>query len=259
MPKTPITVSTALHLIALSLASPVNTAWAEEAAQTVDVVALTKPDWKPYSAMYQGILAFEKYHVLAPDAPLLFKLRSDKKDEVAAPLSLRLVNDEKSIALAIANDLSFSLPKDEEMLATKAELVLNRKEKIYSWRTHIRTASVPTNRLRLGDFRLECRVDFVIAIDGASFLQKALLATLGRENICDSERGFIHYKSPFQLAAVRLSDAERSELLPTKDLKDNGYTFRLPLYDKRWSNDTLIELEPANATPGTNIPDKAAN
>ena len=159
---------------------------APEATQQVAISGSRDPDWKPYRKMLAGMDAFERYHSLAPQAALKFILRPQQPNLTVPDLTLRIVGDSVDIAVPIAADNTFSIPRDESASREDADLRLSSKKGLFRWRPDIHTQGLPAGTRRLGDLRLECEVRWAVDKFDVSFIQLAYLVPLG--GVCNTSR-----------------------------------------------------------------------
>jgi hypothetical protein len=116
---------------------------------------------------------------------------------------------------------------------------------------YVRSPGFAANQRRLGDIRLECQVFVAIAKKEAP-LHIVLLGNtvmLGSDWCAfmkDKENAW-DVSMPAALSAALLRDGERSMPLRVK-----GAKFEVPIGDKSWSNDAIVEVQfaPGVATSG---------
>ncbi|MGI5011725.1 MAG: hypothetical protein ACRYGO_10960 [Janthinobacterium lividum] len=231
--------------ILLTMAAP---AFAQDAAppeagatEQVRVSSIRDPELRPYRHMARGLDVWEEKRALAPGATLRFELLT-QDGRLAAPegLQLRIAGDDAAgnqvdIALPLAADGTFALPRSQAAHDANADLVLNRKKGQYRWRPHVRTPGVPENARRLGDLRLECEVSAAVRKEEVPLLLRAGAAATG--SLCRLPMvGYIH-RSPKRLASATVVAGERKAGLA---LVDNGAGYQAPLRDKSWDDEALI-------------------
>jgi hypothetical protein len=234
-------------------------------SDAVVVNALRDPVDKPYRRMVAGVERFEKRRQLAPEATLRFKLlprnRATKMENVALEISSRSF----ATPIAVAPDHTFTLPRDPRALKENASVVPNRKAGTMTWRAEIRTPGLPPDTRRLGDLRLECEVGMQAGLISNYRPLFGLLDPLLREGpeYCDRARPRYLFFADRPIWSVTLIAGERREVLsvdllyggasrdpdwkedlPYCDcevLMDRAYF--LPLGDKSWPNDALVQFE----------------
>lgn len=243
-----MTLQRATLALVLACASP---AWAQEAPPAVldetkvEVSGVKDPALRPYRIMSRGLDAFEKHHALAPDANLRFELKNKDGTKLpAAGLGLRLAGDKVDLTLPVDANATFVLPRSQDAFDDNADLVVNRKNDAIRWRPYVRSPGVPENARRLGDMRLECEVAWAVMRDEIGFLARTAMAAVG--GMCHAPMSALYYRAPKQLTAVRLTSGERSRLLR---MSADANSYVVPVRDKEWDNESLIEYEFASDTP----------
>lgn len=207
--------------------------------QAVEVNGLKNPDWKPYKTMLKGLDAFEEYRSLAPNAPQVFILKPKRADVSMQGVGLKLEYDETRIAIPLAEDGTFILPRNEVAEDNKAEIVLNRKKDFYRWYPHVRTPGLAENQRRLGDMRLECEVLRAMIFDEAPFLLKIPIKVAVPS--CKSKKITMFFPSQYLelKKATLVQNNRRLELtiLP----KESSYI--VPLSDESFNDDAIVQLD----------------
>ncbi|NHQ85834.1 hypothetical protein HA050_06835 [Iodobacter sp. HSC-16F04] len=232
-----IAISTLLLSSALSASETAS----ETEAIKLDAVTtsgIKDADWKPYASMLKGMDAYEKFKYHAPTAPLKFIIRPENGRALIPGLALRIEDEGNSIAVPIAEDGTFVLPRDQELADKKAEMVLN-KPKGYQWTARIFSSNLPANSWRLGDMRLQCEVMIAINKDGLPFYQRAALLAI---NPCHSSVvNFTRDLPPKanEIIAIYSGKREKVELYET----DGKLSFRIPFDEERFPDDTLFEVQ----------------
>jgi hypothetical protein len=172
----------------------------------------------------------------------------------------------------LAADNTFTLARDAKALAEDASVRPNRKAGSMTWRAEVRTPGLPDNVRRLGDLRLECRVGMEAGLVSQypSLFDRLMDGLLGADGFCREKEPRYLFFAERPLYAVTLVDRERREVLPVGKLyaglaKDRAplaelsycdcealldRAYFLPLGDRSWSDDTLVELESMDAPPG---------
>jgi hypothetical protein len=206
--------------------------------QTVEISNAKNPDWKSYRAMLKGVDAFEKFHARAPLAMHKFILKPRRPEVSLQGVSLRLSSDALTLAIPIAEDGSFSLPRDPQALEQNAELMINRKKDMFRWWPLVRSPGVLLNQRRLGDLRLECEMFWAIHYDDLPFVARNLVRALGGP--CNTKKVTLSFPAEFMgLKEAILMQGERRQNLVVDKLK-SSYT--LSLLNADFSDDALIEL-----------------
>ena len=238
---------------------------APDPLEIVIVNGTRDPVNKSYRKMLKGMALFEKMHGMAPNALLRFRLLPRQRDTKMDGIVLEIVGDTVAIPVALAADRTFTLERDQQALDENASVMPNRKANSMTWRTEIRTPGLPPNTRRLGDLRLECHVGMEAGLISnslpvfgriADFLQKML-------DFCNASDVPYLFFSERPLFSVTMVASTRREILSVDELyagvsygrtskADLAYcdcqvlldrTYFVPLGDKSWPDDTLIEFE----------------
>lgn len=220
--------------------------------EEIKVNAMRDPEVRKYEAIVAGLDAFDEHHGMAPLVPVL-RFRIEPRSGAQPPLhpAARLGGDDGfSLALAVDTDGMFTVPRSQAALDANSELVLNQKRRQFRVTPVVRSPGLPENVRRLGDLRLECRVQVAIIKEEIPLWVVLTANTLLRtRDWCgftfEGKSGFT-FKHTHLLRAAVLVDGNRSALLETE-----GKSFRVPLGDTSWSDDSLIELEVEPALTGT--------
>ncbi len=213
--------------------------------QSVNVPGTKNPELRPYRAMLAGLDAFDAHHALAPKAPeVKFVLRARDGVTTLAGTSLRIAGGATAIAVPIAADGSFVLPRDQGAYDDDADLILNRKRGLFGGNADVHTPGLPDNVRRLGDLRLECEVMMAIAKKELSFLTRVAVNAMIGSEWCHVTKTWYSQHSPAALASATLVWGERR-----LDAQIGGQrtSYSVPLADASWPDDTLIELQFATA------------
>jgi hypothetical protein len=238
---------------------------AADTIPTITVSTTRDPVEKSYRKMLKGMDLFEKKHSMAPNASLRYRLLPRQRDTNMDGIVLKIVGNSVTIPVPVAADHTFTLERHQKALDEDASVMPNRKARSMTWRAEIRTPGLPPNTRRLGDLRLECHVGMeadlvsnVLPVIGqaANFILRML-------GYCD--RSEVHYLffSERPLFSVTMVAGTRREILSVDELyagashdplskADLSYcdcqvlldrTYFLPLGDRSWPDDTLIEFE----------------
>ena len=227
-----------------------------DSPEEIKVNAMRDPEVRKYKAIVAGLDAFDEHHGMAPAVPAL-RFRVEPRSGADKPVlpAARLGGDDGfSLALAVDTDGMFTVPRSQPALDANAELVLNQKRRHYRVTPVVRSPGLPDHVRRLGDLRLECRVQVAIIKEEIPlWVVLAANTILRTRDWCgftfEGKSGFT-FKHTHALRAAVLVDGNRSALLETE-----GKGFRVPLGDTSWSDATLVELElepePAAEITGT--------
>ncbi len=229
---------------------------------TVTVQSTRDPVDKSYRKMIRGMERFARERAMAPNAPLRFQLLPRLPTVDMRGITLRVAGNTVSVPVAVADDNSFVLPRNDIALREDAAVLANRKTTSMTWRAQIITPGLPPGTRRLGDMRLECRVGVEAGLVSNSsplfsWINDALTSP---EQVCGSPNGNYLYFAERPIFAVRLRAGDRVETLPFTMLYAGGEqskadlqycdcqvmldrTFYAPIWDASWPDDTLVEFE----------------
>ena len=232
---------------------------------TVTAKANRDPVEKSYRKMIRGMDLFEKQHAVSPNAALRFKLLPRRRETDMGNIELEILGSTVDFYVPVAPDNTFTLERIKQALDEDAQVTPNRKAQSMTWRTEIRTPGLPPNTRRLGDLRLECQVGMeagLVSNSGSVFgrLVSALFETAA---YCDRKEPRYLFFADRPLFSVALVAGQRREVLAVDKLyagasKDTGLndqlsscdcellvdrTYELPLGDRSWPDDTLVEFE----------------
>ncbi|MCY1165585.1 MAG: hypothetical protein V4455_15620 [Pseudomonadota bacterium] len=232
---------------------------------TISAKANRDPVEKSYRKMIRGMDLFEREHSLAPAASLRFKLLPRRRETDMNTIDMEVIGSTIDFPVTIAADHTFTIPRDQKALDENAQVIPNRKAQSMTWRTEIRTPGLPPNTRRLGDLRLECRVGMEAGLVSRSRSIAGLLvgAALDTPAYCDRKAPLYLFFSDKPLFSVALVTGTRREILSidklyaaasddpklSEDLPDCDCevlvdrTYFLPLGDRSWPDDTLVEFE----------------
>jgi hypothetical protein len=227
--------------------------------------AARDPVEKSYRKMVQGMDLFERLRpAMAPNATLRFKLLPRRHSTDMAHVLLEVVGSNFAYEVPIAADQTFTLQRDRKAIAENAVVSPNRKKLTMTWRTDIRTPGLPPNTRRLGDLRLECLVGLEAdLVSNTGPLGRLANLFSDPKSYCDRKDTQYLFFADRPLFNVTLIAGARRESLPIDqlyagasddpDLKNElpycdcevlvDRTYYLPLGDRRWPDDTLVEFE----------------
>lgn len=233
--------------------------------QAVRVTATRDPVDKSYRKMLRGMALFEEKRSMAPDASLRFKLLPRQRDTNMNGIELNIVGDTVTIPVPVAADRTFTLERDKEALEEDASVMPNRKARSMTWRAEIRTPGLPAKTRRLGDLRLECLVGIEAELVSDYPPVIGLIANLFHRALDYCNGSEVHYLffAERPLFSVSMVAGTRKEILSVDELyagagngsmskADLAYcdcqvlldrTYFLPLGDRSWPDDTLVEIE----------------
>ena len=232
---------------------------------SVSSTAVRDPVDKSYRKMLRGMDLFEENRRMAPAATLRYKLLPRNRQTNMNGVSVDVVGETVAIAVPVARDHTFTLERDQKALDEDASVIPNRSAGTMTWRTEIRTPGLPPNTRRLGDLRLECLVGMeagLISNVKPVFGQIANLL-MGAMDYCGQVDSQYLFFSERALFGVTLVNGSRREVVSVDRLYagasyDTGLasdlpycdcqvlidrTYFLPLGDRSWPDDTLVEFE----------------
>jgi hypothetical protein len=246
--------------------------WSAVAADAVTVSGLRDPVDKSYRRMMKGMALFEAQHAMAPAATLRYRLLPRKAGTDMRGIALSVVADTFELPVPLAADNTFTLGRNAKALAEDASVRPNRKAGSMTWRADVRTPGLPDSVRRLGDLRLECRVGMEAGLVSQypSLFDRLMDRLLGADGFCGEKEPRYLFFAERPLYAVTLVHGERREVLPVGKLysglaKDRAplaelsycdcealldRAYFVPLGDRSWPDDTLVELESMDAPAG---------
>jgi len=232
---------------------------------TISAKANRDPVEKSYRKMIRGMDLFEREKSLAPNASLRFKLLPRRRETDMNSIDMEVIGTTIDFPVTIAPDHTFTMPRNQKAFDEDAQVIPNRKKQTMTWRSEIRTPGLPPGTRRLGDLRLECRVGMEAGLvsRGTSIISSIASAVFDTPAYCDKPAPLYLFFSERPLFSVTLSAGERREILPlamlyaaaSDDPKLDGdlpdcdcevlvdRTYFLPLGDRSWPDDTLVEFD----------------
>ncbi|MBS0335451.1 MAG: hypothetical protein JSS40_01255 [Proteobacteria bacterium] len=232
----------------------------------VTVTATRNPVEKSYRKILRGMDLFEEQkRTLAPGSALRFRLLPRQPGTNMDGITVQIVADTFALPVTVDADRTFTLERSQEALDENAAVMPNRKASSMTWRAEIRTPGLPPGTRRLGDLRLECRVGLEAGLVSNSLPVLGRIADLiaGMIGYCDLDDTQYLFFSERPLFGVTLVAGGRREALSIDKLyagasydtnlkSDLPYcdcqvlvdrTYFLPLADRTWPDDTLVEYE----------------
>ena len=232
---------------------------------TVSASANRDPAEKSYRSIIKGIDLFERERSLSPNGALRFKLLARKRETDMKNIEIEVIGTNTAFAVPVADEQTFTLPRDPQALNEDAQVVPNRKAQTMTWRADIRTPGLPPNVRRLGDLRLECRVGMVSGLvsNSGTLAGRLASALLDTPAYCNKKVPLYLFFADRAVFSVTLVSGARREVLPVSQLyaaaSDDpklgndlaecdcevlvDRTYFLPLGDATWADDTRIEFE----------------
>lgn len=224
--------------------------------------AATAREKKTLAQLFRAEALFERYHALAPDASLRFKVYARTQAESTQRLSLALMAPDGRQPVALDDEDRFVIDPTWHQLDERTELRSRLADGRVTWRPDIRTPGVAAGERRLGDLRLQCHVGFGSGVARGTTGFGALLSFVlddcadrdwSPSNFADSAVfgvTLVHGERRLTLSA-RLLHGLRDDGGPNYDW---GYSlrermFRLPLGDARWPDETRVVFEAMDDPP----------
>lgn len=248
---------------------------AEVAAQntpSVTLAATRDPVDKSYRKMLASMDIFERHHALAPQATLRFQLLPRLPSTQLDGITLRVAGDTVSLPVTVAPDHTFTLARNGQAAQAAQEdaaLIASRKTSTLTWRAQVRSPGVPEGMRRLGDLRLECLVGVEAGLLSNNAQMFAWLGALltSPERVCNNADGNYLFFAERPVYAVTLRDGERRAALPFNALYAGGTqtpstlpycdcqvlldrSYYAPVWDRSWSDDTLLSFDDMDSPPG---------
>lgn len=231
----------------------------------VTVSGLRDPVEKSYRRMVRGMALFDELHARAPAAALRYRLWPRKRDTDLRSVAVAIVGDSFELPVPVAADRTFTLERYAKALKEDASVRPNRKAGSMTWRADVRTPGLPADTRRLGDLRLECRVGMEAGLVShyPSLLERFMDVVFGAAAFCDEREPPYLFFADRPLFAVTLVSGERRRTLSIgalyaglahdrAPLDELGFcdcealldrAYFVPLGDRRWPDDTLVQLE----------------
>ena len=233
---------------------------------TITAKANRDPVEKSYRKMIRGMDLFERQRALSPYASVRFKLLARKRETEMNNIEMEVIGSTVAFAVPVAPvDHTFSLPRNQQAYDEDAQVIPNRKAQTMTWRSEIRTPGLEPNTRRLGDLRLECQVGMEAGLvsNSNNVVGRLTQAIFNSPAYCDKKAPLYLFFSDRPLFSVALVAGTRREILAIgklyaaasddPGLKDDlpycdcevlvDRTYVLPLGDRSWPDDTLIEFE----------------
>lgn len=233
--------------------------------EAVNITALRDPVDKSYRKMVKGMALFEARRAAAPEAALRYRLLPRRPDTDLRGITVSVVGDSFERPVRVAADATFALDFDRKAVEEDASVRPNRKAGTLTWRADIRSPGLPPGTRRLGDLRLECRVGMEAGLVSQypSLFDRMMDFVLGADRFCDEKEPPYLFFAERPLFGVTLVDGERRRSLSVGELyaglahdrapdKLLSYcdcaalldrAYYVPLGDRSWPDDTLVQLE----------------
>lgn len=257
------------YLAAALLIAACCPASSQDVPARVTVPATRDPVDKSYRKMIAGMDRFERNRALAPQAALRFQLLPRLPTTRLDGITLRVAGDTVTLPVPVAPDHTFTLDRNSQALREDAALIASSKTSTLTWRAQVRSPNVPPGMRRLGDLRLECQVGVEAGLLSNNATVFAWLGELltDPDRVCSSADGNYLFFAERPLFGVTLRDGARTETLPFSMLYAGGTqtpatlpfcdcqvlldrSYYAPVWDRGWSDDTLVEFDYMDDAPG---------
>ena len=232
---------------------------------TIAAKANRDPVEKSYRKMVRGMDLFDAERSMSPNGVLRFKLLPRKTDTDMKSIAIEVIGSTVAFPVAVLADDSFTLERNAKAFDENAQVIPNRKAQSMTWRSDIRTPGLPPDTRRLGDLRLECRVGMEAGLisNSSNIIGRMTQAVLDTPAYCDRKAPLYLFFADRPLFSVALVSGNRREVLSIDKLyasasddpnlkSDLPYcdcevlidrTYVLPLGDRSWPDDTLVEFD----------------
>ena len=233
---------------------------------TISAKANPEPVEKSYRKMIRAMDLFDRERGrLSPSAALRFRLLPRRPDTDMARIEMEVIGATVDFSVPIAPDQTFTLERNQKAYDENAQVSPNRRAQSMTWRSDIRTPGLPPNTRRLGDLRLECRVGMEAGLisNTSNIVGRMVKAVLDTPAYCDRQAPIYLFFADKPLFSVAMAAGARREILSIDKLyaaasDDPGLkdelpycdcevlvdrTYVLPLGDRSWPDDTLVEFE----------------
>ncbi|SHN24419.1 hypothetical protein SAMN05192549_106107 [Duganella sacchari] len=239
----------------------------QESLSRVEVSAKADADERPYQRFVKAMELFDAERpALAPQSNLRFHLDAKRRSARVDALKLTLTGTTVRAPVALTPEHFFTVERNELALREDATVRSNRKEDSFNWSVDVRTPGLAANTRRLGDLRLQCRVELLAANLGRRIFSPLYYAqTAAGADPCTFRNLTILAMGDEPIFTVTLVDGARRQVLPVSSLYGGSLpawvkalagdwpgrdrVYELPLWDASWPHDTLVELEPMRAAP----------
>ena len=232
---------------------------------TIAAKANRDPVEKSYRKMVRGMDLFNAERKMSPNGVLRFKLLPRRPDTDMKSIEMEVIGSTVAFPVAVLPDDTFTLERNARAFDENAQVIPNRKAQSMTWRSDIRTPGLPADTRRLGDLRLECRIGMEAGLisNSSNIIGRMTQAVLDTPAYCDRKAPLYLFFADRPLFSVALVSGNRREVLAIDKLyasasDDPGLksdlqfcdcevlidrTYVLPLGDRSWPDDTLVEFD----------------
>ncbi len=247
----------------LSLAAAGAVAQAPEPPEQVVVTAAfaTARDARTLGELFRARELFDELRALSPNGELAIRVLVRKDSAQADRMGLQLLAPQGRLDIELDDLSRFRL--QPQWLALDADTVVRSRLRDggVTWRSDIRTPGMPPNVRRLGDLRLQCKLDWGVPLGrgvggltafvppaercagiltgamNSQFADRPVLAIDLAHGPRRERLGYFHLHGAGDNAPTQLISSLTDW---AHQLKDHMY--RLPLHDQSWPDDTLVEF-----------------
>jgi hypothetical protein len=189
-------------------------------------------------ALRRAAAAFDKDRSLAPEAPLRF--RASDRAPTGEALRIWIERGDTVETVLIGADGLLTLP--QLAFADGARLLANRSREALTLNPEILTPGTALHARRLGDLRLQCRVELSLYIHEEPIYVRALMPPVGM--VCNSKNFGYYVHAGFEVESIEIRGADTYNAVrgdKSKAFFRGGYA--APLGDRSISDDAIIELK----------------
>jgi hypothetical protein len=189
-------------------------------------------------ALRRAAAAFDKDRSLAPEAPLRF--RASDRAPTGEALRIWIERGDTVEAVLIGADGLLTLP--QLAFADGARLLANRSREALTLNPEILTPGTALHARRLGDLRLQCRVELSLYIHEEPIYVRALMPPVGM--VCNSKNFGYFIHAGFEVESIEIRGADAYKAVrgdKSKAFFRGGYA--APLGDRSINDDAIIELK----------------
>lgn len=223
----------------------------------------TARDARTLSEVFEARRLFNALRALSPNGELAFRVLARLDGAQTERLGLQLLTPEGRADIDLDALQRFRPQPAWDRLPPSTVVRSRLRDGNVVWRSDVRTPGLPDNVRRLGDLRLQCKLDWGVPLGrttvpvGPSLFVAATAqcetAATGAMNSQFADRPVLAIDLVYGTRRERLSyfhlhgagDNGPTRLLSGRtdwahQLKDHMY--RLPLHDRSWPDDTLVEF-----------------
>jgi hypothetical protein len=189
-------------------------------------------------ALRRAAAVFDKDRSLAPEAPLRF--RATDRAPTGETLRIWIERGDAVETVLIGADGLLTLP--QLAFADGARLLANRSREALTLNPEILTPGTALHARRLGDLRLQCRVELSLYIHEEPIYVRALMPPVGM--VCNSKNFGYYVHAGFEVESIEIGGAEAYKAVrgdKSKAFSRGGYA--APLGDRSINDDAIIELK----------------